>query len=206
MIESYPFKLALITNRHLVKNVPLIKLVEGALKGGVDAVILREPDLSPKALVVVSREFRKVTRDYNAKLIVKDRIDVALISEADGVQLGADSITPSYARKIWSGLIGYSAHSEREIRELENHVDYFILSPLFYTRSKPFSKPIGLEKFVEIASKAKKPIYPLGGIDLDKVVKLKEAGINVAVIMSAFYRDDPFVMASKIRSVFEEVS
>lgn len=202
MSNRYPFKLALITNRHLVKSKPLIRVVEEALAGGVDAVILREPDLSPKALLMVAREFRKLTRDYNAKLIVKDRVDIAIIVEADGVQLGSDSILPGDARKIWNGLIGYSAHSEKEIHEYSKQVDYFILSPLFRTDSKPFLKPIGVEKFTGIVNSVDKPIYPLGGINLESARILREVGVEVAVCMSIFYRlDSAKLVAMKLREL-----
>lgn len=199
----YPFRLALITNRHLVKNKPLIKLVESALKGGVDAVIIREPDLPAKVLVAIAKEFRKLTRDFGAKLIIKDRIDVAQIVSACGVQLGADSISPTDARGIWNGIIGYSAHSEEELKSLKDHVDYFILSPVFHTKSKPFARPLGIDGFVELARTIDKPVYPLGGIDLDRVRELKERGIEVAICMSIFYKMDPMMVAKRMREILE---
>ncbi len=202
----YPFRLALVTNRHLVKDKPLIKLVESALKGGVDAVIIREPDLPPKVLVAIAREFRKLTYDFGAKLIIKDRIDVAQIVSACGVQLGADSISPTDAKKIWEGLIGYSAHSEEELRNLKDNVDYFILSPVFYTKSKPFARPLGVDRFVELARTVDRPVYPLGGIDFDRARELREKGVVVAVCMSIFYKMDPMMVAKRLREVLEGVS
>lgn len=115
-MTELPFKLCLITNRHLIKNKPLIEICQSVLEGGVDCILLREPDLNPKTLCYIGKQFRMLASRYNAKLIVKDRVDVAQVIEADGVHLSADSIPPEDVRKIWNGLVGYSAHSIEEIK------------------------------------------------------------------------------------------
>ncbi len=200
----WPFRICLITNRHLVKNRPMIEIVEEALAGGVDCVLLREPDLNPKTILYVGRQFRMLTRRYSAKLIVKDRVDVAMLIDADGVHLGADSIPPKEVRRIWKSLIGYSAHTLEEVRRFEEDVDYFFLSPVYRTKSKPMAKPLGVEYLRNAIINSKKPVYPLGGIDIDKVEELKKAGAEGVAAMSLFFRvPDPQAVACEMKKRLE---
>ena len=183
------FQICFITNRSLVKERPLIEVVKDALSAGVDAVLLREPDLKPKMLYYIAKEFRKITKEFNARLLVKDRVDLAMLVEADGVHLSADGLPPEDVRKIWNGLIGYSAHSVEEIKVVEEYVDYVFLSPVFYTRSKPMAKPLGVEYLKKAIIETITRVYPLGGINSMTVNELKDLDIPGVAVMSAFFRE-----------------
>ena len=185
---NVPFRVCLITNRHLVKSTPMVEVVKRALEGGVDCVLLREPELNPKTLVYVGRQFRMLTSRYGAKLIVKDRVDVAQVIGADGVHLGADSIPPQDVRRIWDGLVGYSAHSAEEAGGVCSFVDYIFISPVFHTKSKPMARPIGVEGLKEAMRVCDKPVYPLGGVEPDRVEELVEVGVPGVAAMSVFFR------------------
>jgi thiamine-phosphate pyrophosphorylase len=99
------FKLYLITDRKLL-HAPysLLAAVEEALRAGVRAVQLREKDLGTRELLVMAYSMRELTKKYNAKLFINDRVDVALSVEADGVHLGQQSIPPAVVRKITEHL------------------------------------------------------------------------------------------------------
>lgn len=198
-----PFKLCLITNRHLVKNKPLIEICQKALEGGVDCIILREPDLNAKTLTYVAKQFRMLTSRYGAKLVIRDRVDVAMTVNADGVQLGADSIPPEDVRKIWKGLIGYSAHGLEEIEKLHAKVDYFLLSPIFHTKSKPLAKPLGVEYLKQAVKLSKVPVYALGGVNQENIKDVMEACAAGAAVMSLFFgtQDPKDVATSLIETV-----
>ncbi len=199
------FKICFITNRALVKNRPLVEIVRDALAGGVDCVLLREPDLKPRMLYYIAKEFRKLTREFNAKFIIKDRVDLALLIEADGVHLSADSLSPPDVRKIWKGIIGYSAHSIEEIKSVEKDVDYVFLSPIFYTKSKPMAKPLGVEYLKKAIIQTHTKVYPLGGIDRMSIEKLKGVDIPGVAVMSAFFREsDVKGLACFLKSKLEE--
>ena len=184
-----PFKICFITNRALVKDRPLIEVVREALEGGVDCVLLREPDLKPKMLYHIAKRFRELTEEFGAKLIIKDRVDLALLVGADGVHLSADSLYPADVKKIWKGLIGYSAHSIDEIKSVESDVDYVFLSPIFPTRSKPRTKPLGVEYLKKAIIETHTKVYPLGGVDRVNIEKLKGLDIPGVAVMSAFFRE-----------------
>ena len=200
-----PFKICLITNRHLVKAKPMLEVCRQALEGGVDCILLREPDLNPKTLVYVGRQFRMLTKSYNALLLVKDRVDVAKVIGADGVHLGADSIPPEDVRRIWDGLIGYSAHTLDEVKAYMDKVDYFFLSPIFHTRSKPMTRPLGLEVYKRAVGLSPVPVYPLGGVVPERVKELVEAGAPGVVAMSCFFScPDPRGLARSFKDRLED--
>ncbi len=92
-VDRLDFRLYLITARHvLTKERSLAEAVERALRGGVRAVQLREKDLPAAELFRLAGQLRGLTRRYSARLLINDRIDIALAVEADGVHLGAESL------------------------------------------------------------------------------------------------------------------
>src|SRR4030067_768140 len=100
------FKLYLITDRKLVtRHSSLVTAVKKALKAGVKAIQLREKDLSTRELLRLAYKMRELTKKYNAKLFINDRLDVALAVRADGVHLTQNSIPADAVRK--------AVHAER---------------------------------------------------------------------------------------------
>ena len=79
--------LYLITDRHQTLGRNLTEVVRKALEGGVRAVQLREKDLSSGKLFRLAEELRRLTSEYDARLIINDRLDIALAVEADGVHV-----------------------------------------------------------------------------------------------------------------------
>ncbi|MBI5468656.1 MAG: thiamine phosphate synthase, partial [Deltaproteobacteria bacterium] len=107
-------RLYLITDGSSVYGgADLVDKVIEALKGGVRLVQLREKDLGGKDLLKLALRLRSVTDNFGARLLINDRMDVALLSGADGAHLGQSSVPASDARKMLGGgkLIGVSAHS-----------------------------------------------------------------------------------------------
>ena len=110
-----------------------------ALAGGVDAVQLRERDLSARELHDLALKLRAITRKAGAALIVNQRLDVALAAGADGVHLGWRSLNPAAVRKLAGEkfLIGISCHDGPQIHSAEEtRANYALLGPVFHTPSK----------------------------------------------------------------------
>ena len=99
MADSF-FRLYLVTDRHHTVGRPLLDVLEEALRGGVDAVQLREKDLPAAELFDLARRMRALCRRYKARLLVNDRIDIALSAGADGIHLPANSFSPADARRL----------------------------------------------------------------------------------------------------------
>lgn len=183
-------RLYLITDGSSVHGgAGLVDKVIEALKGGVRLVQLREKDLNGKDLLKLSLRLCSVTRDFGAKLLINDRMDVTLLSGADGVHLGQSSVSASDARKMLGGgkLIGVSAHSLKEARKAEEDgADLVTFGPVYPTESKArYGSPVGLEALKEVSSALDIPVYAIGGVKKGTVREVLAAGAFGAAVISA---------------------
>jgi thiamine-phosphate pyrophosphorylase len=190
------FNLYLITDRNQVGGMRLIDVVEEALKGGVRGVQLREKDLSSRELYELAYDMRKLTNRYGARLIINDRLDIALAVDADGVHLGLNSIPIHRVRRLIGEekLIGLSCHNQvNAIMAQEKGADFITFGPVYYTPSKAqYGKPVGIDK-LEIASHLLDiPIYALGGVKRENIAQVIASGADgVALVSAIIASDDP---------------
>lgn len=188
-MNSLPFRFLLISNRMMVKNRSLSQVLQEAVDGGVDAFLLREPDLSDSVLYTVASHMRRLTRDLGIRLLISRRVDICLAVEADGVHLNSESIPIVKARSLLGEerLLGYSAHSVEEARDVyERGVDYLTLSPIFHTRSKPMALPLTPETISQAVKEVSVPVLALGGInDAERAKEVMDAGAHGVAVMSA---------------------
>ena len=187
------FKLYLITDRKLFTTECLFYMaVEDALKGGIKVIQLREKDLPTRKLLKMAQWMRDITKEYGAKLFINDRVDIALSVEADGVHLGQNSIPAYAARKISEEklLIGVSTHGIDEAIEAEKGgADFITLGPIYETPSKlKYGNPIGIDTLRKVKSKISIPVLAIGGINLDKVLEVMEAGADGIALISAILK------------------
>jgi thiamine-phosphate pyrophosphorylase len=191
---SVDFKLYLITDRKRTK-VPLPDAVRLALKGGVRAIQLREKDLPVRELLQLAREVRAITSEYEAKLIINDRVDVAVAVNADGVHLGHQSMPPEPVRRIVGKkvLIGVSTHNIVEAKAAEaGGADFITFGPVFFTPSKAsFGAAVGLEYLKSAKKEVSIPLFGLGGIKSGDVKQVFSYGADgVSMITAIFGADD----------------
>jgi thiamine-phosphate pyrophosphorylase len=184
------FRLYLITDRKLfADNDVLFYAVEEALKAGVKAVQLREKDLAIRDLLNMAYTMRKLTKKYNAKLFINDRVDVAIAVDADGVHLGQQSMPTDAVRKIAKKdfLIGVSTHNADEALEAEKkEADFITFGPIYETPSKlKYGKPLGVDALKEVKSKISIPVFAIGGIKQDRIDEVIKAGADGVAIISA---------------------
>lgn len=199
------FELLLITDRKISRQ-PLPNAVKAALEGGVDAVQLREKDLSSRELFEIADEFRKLTTTFNARLIINDRVDVALAVDADGVHLGWRSMPIKKVRTLLGPekLIGYSAHNLQEAQNAQDaEADYITLSPIYKSRSKQVT-PVGVKMIPTLKKHINIPVFALGGINENNVGEVLRYGADgVAVISSVLVSENPFEVAKKLHRNLE---
>lgn len=200
-----PFRLQLITDRKAVATNGLIATVRNAVASGVDAVQLREKDLDSRTLLSLAIELRRITNEHGAKLLINDRIDVALAVAADGVHLPASSFSPSDARSLLGplALIGVSTHSLPEaVAAQEAGADYILFGPIFDTASKRgYGPPQGLTTLRAVAAAVRIPVIAVGGIDkanASTVMQHRAAG--VAVISAILRAADVAEAAAALRA------
>jgi thiamine-phosphate pyrophosphorylase len=171
-------------------------VVADALRGGLRAVQLREKDLDGCQLFELASELRNVTLEFGAKLLINDRVDIAVAVGADGVHLGRGSLPVAVARRILGStqLIGYSAHGLEEARLAEHDgADFITFGPVFATPSKAsYGEPLGLERLTEVARNLAIPVFALGGVKLLSAGNVLSAGARgIALISAIISAQDP---------------
>ncbi|HET6421170.1 MAG TPA: thiamine phosphate synthase [Geobacteraceae bacterium] len=190
------FDLYLITDRKQARNGRLSEVIEAALRGGVKAVQLREKDLSGRSLFDAALGMRELTSRYGAKLIINDRVDIALAVDADGVHLGGESIPARAARKVLGGsrLVGVSCHDRTgAFAARDGGADFITFGPVYFTPSKArYGSPVGVAALRETAEAVGIPVFALGGIKRENVREVIAAGARgIALISAIIAADDP---------------
>jgi thiamine-phosphate pyrophosphorylase len=192
--ERVPLKLCYITDRHAIEPAPLLPRILEAARAGVDLIQIREKDLAARPLVELVRRAVEGARGTRARILVNDRLDIALALHTAGVHLPASSLPASAVRRIIpSGLlVGVSCHSREEAMEAEaSGADYILLGPIFETPSKlAYGPPLGLDKLREVAVQLRIPVLALGGITVERVKSCLQAGASGIAGISLFQTCD----------------
>ena len=187
--------LLVVTDRNATGGRPLVDVVRGALEGGCRFVQLREKDLDGGPLLALCDALLAETRRHGARLLVNDRIDVALAAGADGVVLPADSFPTDVARSVLGAgkIVGRSTHSAAEVERAERDgCDFAIFGPVFATPSKAaFGEPQGVAKLAA-ATRFAIPVFAVGGIGAENAAETMRAGAHgIAVIREVMAASDP---------------
>jgi thiamine-phosphate pyrophosphorylase len=175
-----PLELHFITDRKALGPKGLLPQIAAAARAGVNVIQIREKDLPARDLVGLTRDALEAALETGTRIIVNDRLDVALGTGASGVHLGRESLPLREARRIApSGfLIGASCHSLEEALEAETEgADYILLGPIYSTPSKVrFGPPLGLEKLRQAAGCVRIPVLALGGLTVERARECRAAG------------------------------
>lgn len=161
------------------------------LNAGATLIQYRDKQSPPQHVLSAARELRRVTRD-RAKLIINDYPDLCLASEADGVHVGQDDLSPAAVRDIFQAAkkvdlwIGYSTHNLEQAREAAGMpIDYLAVGPVFSTSSKVNPDPvIGLDGVRKIKQSTAKPLVAIGGITRGNCGQVREAGADSVAVIS----------------------
>lgn len=131
-----------------------------------------------------------IARESGVRVIINDRVDIALALNADGVHLGQDDLPPDQARSILGddAIIGFSTHSIRQAEQARNMpVSYIAIGPIFETRSK--TKPdavVGLSGLrVVREAVGDMPLVAIGGINSENLASVFAAGADSAAMIGA---------------------
>ena len=193
------FRLLLVTDRHQVRGRALSTVLQHAIEAGVQAIQLRERDLSTGELLSLAREIQNMTASSSVSLIINDRVDLAMALDLPGVHLRADSLSARAVRRMVgpAQLIGVSTHSAEDVRRAgRDGADYVVLGPIFDTPSKrSFGPPLGLDLLREACCHSPIPIFAIGGITCDRVREVRQAGAYGVAVMGALLTRDDIGMA-----------
>ena len=183
------FKLYAITDRHRCAPTPLINVVSELLDAGVNAIQLREKDLSETALIQLAQPISALCHDYEAKLFINTNAHIALEVGAAGVHLPANAEPVGSVKETETDdnfYIGCSVHhlDAAKKREAEG-ADFLTYSPIYPTASKPgYGPAVGTASLAAVVEGVKVPVFALGGITPARVPECLTAGAFGVAVMS----------------------
>ncbi len=195
---SRTFSYCLITDRKLCRE-PLENIARSAERAGIDVFQLREKDLTPTQLLDLARRIRAEL--VRTKFVINGELGVAVAAGADGIHFQKGNVPIAAVRRhVPNMMIGYSAHSEQEIRAAEREgADYVLCSPVFLPRSKTSDlEPIGCETLARWIRGVRVPVFGLGGVELSNLRGLQDAGCRGAAGISLFLKQGYFDLTGMV--------
>jgi thiamine-phosphate pyrophosphorylase len=179
--------------------------VRSLAEGGARLIQLREKRASPREFYEAAVEAISIARALDVKIIINDRVDIAIATDADGVHLGQDDLPVAEARRLIGSdkIIGFSTHNLKQALEADSlSVDYIAIGPVFGTSTKENPDPtIGLELVKEVKRQISKPLVAIGGITLERAQSVIDAGADSLAIISDLYSTGD--IASRMRAFLE---
>ncbi|MCL7488039.1 MAG: thiamine phosphate synthase [Desulfobulbaceae bacterium] len=201
--EAYIRRLRQLRDEVTVYPVSCERLAEGrsdeqwlddVLRGGARIVQLRDKESTDRQLLRKAKYFREKTREAGALFLVNDRVDIAMLADADGIHLGQKDLPPEEVVKLVPDmLIGISCNSEEQARQLgvmerEGNlpVSYYNIGPIYPTKTKDgLVEFIGPDAIGLFSSYLTIPFTVMGGIKLDHVPELRARGVRRIALVTA---------------------
>jgi len=192
-----------ITDRSQLQT-PLLDRVALLLQAGVDYLQVREKDLPGRELLALLDAVLSLPNPHGTKVLVNERVDVALAAGAHGVHLPAHAVAPSRIRVITPPgfVIGVSCHCLEEVEraEAEGAADLAVFGPVFDTPSKRmYGPPVGVEALEQAARGRRIPVLALGGITLENF-RLCRGAAGIAAISLFQAADHPAGVCRVLRA------
>jgi len=163
------------------------------LEGGTRILQLRAKAVSSREIYELACTSREMTQTLECCFIVNDRVDIALMCNADGVHLGQEDLPLNAARKLMpEKIIGISTHDLDQARNAERGgADYIGFGPMFGTNTKDTGYSArGGDMLKQIRAAVKLPIVAIGGITEQNVTQVWQAGADSAAIISDILKAD----------------
>lgn len=193
-------KLYLVTDSVILRGRDFYKCIEDAIKGGVTMVQLREKDISGKEFLERAIKLRELTKRYGVSFVINDRVDIALLCDADGVHVGQSDIGAKDVRRLVGEdkIVGVSARSVEEAKTAkEDGADYIGIGAMFATSTKLDAKSVSLETVENIKNNVDIPFVLIGGINLENLDTLKKLDSDGYAIVSSILKAEDIYLETK---------
>jgi thiamine-phosphate pyrophosphorylase len=188
-------RLYVILDRAAARGRDLTALADATIAGGCRMIQLREKEWPSGRLLPLGERLRARCRAAGVTFIVNDRVDLALVLDADGVHLGQDDLPPRAARPLLRPgmILGVSTHDAEQARAAQAAgADYVAVGSMFPTATKPDFQLVGPDLIRKLRSELRVPLIGIGGITRANVAEVIRAGADgVAVISEVCAAADP---------------
>ena len=179
--------------------------VKQLIEGGATLIQLREKRASPREFFQNAREALSIARSAAVKLIINDRVDIALAIGADGVHLGQTDMPVEASRRLLGdqAIIGFSTHNVNQLEDaVRRSVDYLAFGPIFPTASKENPDPIvGLAELAQVKTLVGSlPLVAIGGIGTGAIREVLRSGADSVAVISAVL-NGPNAIAENLRNL-----
>lgn len=165
-----------------------LQIAGAALRGGADVLQYRGKGKPGSVQHQEAAALRKLTHQCGADLVINDRIDVALLVDADGLHLGEGDLPVAVARNILGAkkIIGATAHSLDQVSQAEEEgADYIGFGAVFPTDSKSGATVRGLPNLGKVVRQTRLPVFGIGGIQHGNVAEVLHTGVSGVAVLSA---------------------
>jgi thiamine-phosphate pyrophosphorylase len=163
----------------------LLSHVNIAIRSGIEIIQVREKDLDARELYELVCRVRDAASGTATKILVNDRLDIALAANLDGVHLPANGLPASRVRPLVR-VMGCSTHTLEEAQDAEHAgADFVIFGPVFET---PGKNPVGLDALREVCAAVGIPVLAIGGITLENTNEVIAAGASGIAAIRLFQR------------------
>jgi len=187
----YECRLYGIVDLGYIEESEAARVVEQMIEGGVDLIQLRGKGKSLDELVDYAARLHELTARSSTPLIVNDHAEIASPIPVEGVHVGQDDDSIEVARRKASReiVVGKSTHGlEQALAAQREGADYIGFGPIFATPTKPDYPPIGLSDIGRVHAEVSVPIFCIGGINIDNLQSVIDAGAKRVVMVSALLK------------------
>lgn len=173
-----------------ISGLSIPEQVEQMIAGGAEIIQLRDKKASSRDFYQAAAAAVKFARGRRVKIFINDRVDIAMLLDADGVHLGQEDLSPVHARRLLGeeAIIGFSTHTLSQAAEaVRLPIDYLAFGPIFPTLTKENPDPVvGLELLTEVKSiTGNLPLIAIGGIDETNIAGVLAAGADSAAMIGS---------------------
>jgi thiamine-phosphate pyrophosphorylase len=178
---------------YIIITKPVMRYTEIAeicVKKNIRYLQLREKDIDDRELLQIARDIANITKNSETKFIINDRVDICMLSGADGIHLGQDDISFTDAKKILppDKIIGLSTHNIAQASAaLTLKPDYIGFGPIYATPTQRKPDPVvGCELLSQVLLMVDIPVIAIGGIDDTNIHNVINAGAKHICLVRFF--------------------
>lgn len=177
-----------------ISGISHAEQVRRLIAGGARLIQLRDKHASSSDFYAAALKSVRIARKHGVRIVINDRVDIAMTTGADGVHLGQDDLPADAARRLLGddAIIGISTHSlQQALDAVSAAIDYIGVGPIFPTQTKDRPDPVvGVELVKNIRAKiGSLPIVAIGGIDEANIRQVLKAGADSAAVISSLVAD-----------------